>query len=295
MTTNTEDERGELEDAFNGTASPEVDPFAFLKLGGSGLPEQQTGAPAAAPAAEVAVRATAEAAIDPEPEVDPEPPADAPKSERLAYFEGVVHRERELFKDTVAAADQRFVERASGPLYAINRESLYLEMRSDATGEPFTRFRDYLQERWGISRAHGYRILNEYPVMTALDDLAPDKLTTRQVPKLLAILRSRGAEDVRTVWEQSEEKTPAGLQATIDRLGWGDPEAEALDDLSESDRERVALVDRWDKVMETLDPAKARQHLSRNPEDAQRLLDRLKPFVDVLEEVAQLPPGKGKK
>jgi hypothetical protein len=85
------------------------------------------------------------------------------------------------------------------------------------------------------------------------------------------------------------------LQATIDRLGWGDAEAEALDDLSESDRERVALVDRWDKVTRALDPAKARQLLSRSPEDAQRLLDQVMPFVKVLEEVAQLPAAKGEK
>jgi hypothetical protein len=291
MTTNTEDARGELEDAFSGKASPEEDPFAFLKLAGTGLPDQQSSATAAV--------------VEPEPEqleVEPEPPADAPKSERLAYFEGIVYRERELYKDTVAAADNRFVERASGPLYAINREKLYLELISEETGEPFERFKDYLAERWGISRAHGYRILNEYPVMTALGDDAPDKLTTRQVPKLLAVLRSRGAEDeavgreaVRTVWRESEVKTPAGLQATIDRLGWGDAEAEALDDLSESDRERVALVDRWDKVTRALDPAKARQLLSRSPEDAQRLLDQVMPFVKVLEEVAQLPAAKGEK
>lgn len=300
MTTNTDTtgagaEKGELEGAFSGEASSD-DPFGFLKL-----PPQTGASKPPAPPASDALPATRPAAEVEEKQEPPEPPADAPKAERLAYFEGIVHRERERFKETVAAADLRFVERASGPLFRINAEKLYLEMVSDETGEPFIRFRDYLQERWGISRAHGYRILNEYPVMTALGDLAPDRLTTRQVPKLLGVLRSRGEDDpaagaeaVRTVWRESEDKSPASLQATIDRLGWGDPEAEALDDLSDSERERLGLVDRWAKATQALDPAKAREVLARNPADAQRLLEQLKPFVAVLEEVAQLPAG-GKK
>ncbi|MYX26747.1 hypothetical protein GTY75_08700 [Streptomyces sp. SID8381] len=254
---------------------------------------------------DIAATTTSTPAAREEPEAEPEPPADAPASDRLAYYERIVHRERELYRDTVAAADQRFVERAHVPLYQINRQGLYLHRISEVTGKPFTRFKDYLLEVWGISRAHGYRIVNEYPVVKALAPLgaeAPDKLSTRQVPKLLGVLRSRGADDwsvgeeaVRTVWTQSESKTPAGLQETIDKLGWGDPQAEALDDLSESERERKSLVEKWDQVTATLDPAKARQLLERSPDEAKRLLDKIKPFVEVLEEVSQLPAPKGKR
>ncbi|MER7937942.1 MULTISPECIES: hypothetical protein [unclassified Streptomyces] len=295
MTTDTPgtEERGELEDVFSGgPSSPDDDPFAFLRL------PSGTASPPPAPAASAhPMPAIPEPAAEVEVEVlPPEPAADAPKSVRLAYFETIVDRERERFRQSLEAADKRFVESASGPLFAINREKLYLEMVSAETGKPFERFRDYLQERWSISRAHGYRILNEFPVQQALGDLAPEKLTTRQVPKLLAVLRSRGADDptagaeaVRTVWRESDEKSPAALQATIDRLGWGDPAAAALDDLSDSERERVALVDRWSKAAQALDPHKARELLARNPEGAQRLLEQLKPFVEALEEVAQIP------
>ncbi|MEU9925159.1 hypothetical protein AB0H51_28390 [Streptomyces griseoluteus] len=286
-TTGTEAEKGELEGVFTGNAPANDDPWGFLKLPKPAAP--------AGPDPAATEPTTAAAAV--ESREPAEPPADAPKAERLAYFEGIVHRERELFKETVAAADRRFVERASGPLFAISR-GLYRELVSDATGKPYTRFQDYLAERWGISRAHGYRILNEYPVMTALGDLAPEKLTTRQVPKLLGVLRSRGKDDpkagaeaVRTVWRESPDKSPAALQATIDRLGWGDPEAEKLYDLSDGEKERLALVDRWAKAAKALDPAKARQLRDK---DARRLLEQLKPFVEALEEVAQLPAG-GKK
>lgn len=294
-TTGTDAEKGELEGAFSGEAPADDDPFGFLKLPKPAAPAETEAA--LAPASEAAPAERAAAVVESE-DAPAEPSADAPKAERLAYFEGIVHRERELFKETVASADQRFVERASGPLFAISREKLYLELISDATGKPFTRFQDYLLERWGISRAHGYRILNEYPVMQALGELAPQKLTTRQVPKLLGLLRSRGKDDpqagaeaVRTVWRESPDKSPAALQATIDRLGWGDPEAEAAYDLSDGEKERLALVDRWAKAAKALDPAKARQLRDK---DARRLLEQLKPFVEALEEVAQ-PSAGGKR
>lgn len=298
--------KGSLEDVFSGTPSGDVDPFAFLKLPPA-APESDAPPKDAVPAArgpegEVAIPDASEAVAEPVDE--PEPPADAPKAERLAYFERIVHRERELYRDTVVAADKRFVERASPPLYAISKEKLYLEMVSEGTGKPFTKFKDYLAERWGISRAHGYRIVNEYPVVRALQPLgaeAPDKLSARQVPKLYGVFRTRGKDDeavgeeaVRTVWMQSESKTPNGLQETIDRLGWSFAETAELDDLSESERERKTLVEKWDEVTKTLDPVKARELLQRDPGEARRLLGQLKPFVDVLEEVSQLPAPKAK-
>jgi hypothetical protein len=302
------DEKGTLEAAFNGEGSG-MDAFEFLKLPPSaptdaGVPTTEVVPSAREPEQDVAPQDTD--VVVAEPNYGPKPSPDAPKSDRLAYYERIVHQERELYRDTVAAADQRFVERASGPLYEINLDHLYLERISEATGQPFIRFKDYLREVWGISRAHGYRILNEYPVMQALAPLGaegPDKLSTRQVPLLLAVLRSHGKDDeavgeeaVRTVWSQSESKTPAGLQETIDKLGWNDPEAEALDDLTESEQERKTQVERWDEVAKTLDPAKARQLLMRSPGEARRLLEQIRPFVDVLEEVSQLPaPKKSKK
>ncbi|WNZ14983.1 hypothetical protein [Streptomyces sp. 11x1] len=299
-------EKGSLEDAFLGTAAgSEDDVFGFLKLKPAAPPAAEVVPAAREPEREVAVPAAAAVADAEEPAEEDEPASDAPKAERLAYFERIVHREKELYKDTVVAADNRFVEKASPALYAISREKLYLEMVSETTGKPFTKFKDYLAERWGISRAHGYRIVNEHPVMKALEPLgaeAPDKLSARQVPKLLAVLRSQGKDDeaagqeaVRTVWTNSEIKTPAGLQETIDKLGWNDAEALALDDLSESERERKTLVEKWDLVTSSLDPAKARELLQRDPAEAKRLLAKFKPFVDVLEEVSQLPAGKGKK
>ncbi|MFG3132880.1 hypothetical protein ACGFZU_34930 [Streptomyces tendae] len=297
-------EKGTLEDAFTGTASEDA-VFDFLKLTGGG---PSTGPKDGVPPARepetglVPTKPTDPPAVDEDEEE--EPAADAPRAVRLAYFERIIHRERERYKDTVVAADKRFVEKASPPLYAMSKEKLYLDLVSDATGKPFTKFRDYLAERWGVSRAHGYRIVNEYPVMKALEPLgadAPDKLSARQVPKLLGVLRSRGKDDVaageeavRTVWQQSESKTPAALQETIDRLGWNDAEALALDDLSESERERKTLVEKWDEAANALDPNKARELLQRDPSGAKRLLEKLRPFVNVLEEVSQLPTPKGK-
>lgn len=301
------DEKGELEDAFTGRTSPDDDPFAFLKLPGSPPAGDAHPArdvvPAAREAETVAPQATDTAVA--EPNFGPKPAPDAPRSDRLAYYERIVDFERELYRGTVAAADRRFVERASEPLWEISKDKLYLDRISERTGKPFTNFKNYLLEVWGISRAHGYRIVNEYPVMQALAPLgaeAPDKLSLRQVPKLLAVLRSRGKDDwavgqesVRTIWTQSESKTPAGLQETIDKLGWGAPEIEALDELSESERERKTLVERWDEVTKVLDPAKARELLKRSPDEARRLLEQIKPFVDVLEEVSQLPAPKGRR
>jgi hypothetical protein len=304
--TETVDEKGELEDAFSGRTAENVDPFAFLKLppsapAGDSEPTKEIEVPSA----REPEQADTEQAVLAEPNFGPEPAADAPRSDRLSYYERIVHFERELFRDTVAAADQRFVERASGPLYEISKDKLYLDRISERTGEPFTKFEDYLLEVWGISRSHGYRILNEYPVMQALAPLgadAPDKLSTRQVPKLLRLLRVLGKDDeavgqeaVRTVWTESESKTPAGLQETIDKHGWGTTQAEAIDDLSDSARERKSLVDRWSEVTKVLNPDKAREVLQRSPDEARRLLEQFEPFVEALKEVSQLPAPKGRK
>ncbi|MFF4276120.1 hypothetical protein [Streptomyces sp. NPDC001536] len=311
--TATPDEKGTLEDAFSGTAeSTPDDVFGFLKLGGPGAPtlNPSGGDMPSDESAEVAIpspAAPAEAAESPaeaEEQVEPQPTPDAPKSAWLAYYERMVDRERERYKDTVTAADRRFVERASGPLYAINADKLYLELVSLETGKPFTKFKDYLKERWGISRAHGYRILNEYPVMTALGDMSPPKLSTRQTPVLLKVLRSRGKEDwaegeaaVRKVWTESPSKSPADLEATVQSLGWDDAEAAALDDLSDSEQERPTLVARWDRAVGELDPVKVREVLASNPGEAQRLLERVRPVVAVLEELSQIqaPSKRAKK
>ncbi|MER7496998.1 hypothetical protein ABT033_30935 [Streptomyces pharetrae] len=307
--TETADEKGELEDAFSGRTSQDVDPFAFLKLppsapAGDSESTKEVDVPSAREP-EQTDTAQAASAVAVERDFGPKPAPDAPRSDRLAYFERIVDHERELYRETVAAADQRFVERASGPLYEISKDKLYLDRISERTGEPFTKFEDYLLEVWGISRAHGYRILNEYPVMQALAPLgaeAPDKLSTRQVPKLLRLLRVLGKDDeaagqeaVRTVWTESESKTPAGLQETIDKHGWGTTQAEAIDDLSDSARERKSLVERWSEVTKVLNPDKAREVLQRSPDEARRLLEQFEPFVEVLKEVSQLPAPKGRK
>ncbi|MEU8828816.1 hypothetical protein [Streptomyces sp. NPDC048636] len=222
-----------------------------------------------------------------------DPPGDASPIERLHHYEAIIDSEREQYRQTLDAADERFNDRTNEVLWRINKEKAYRNRKSKATGKKFTNFKDYLAERHSISRAHGYRILNEFPVARALVGVAPDgyRFSTRQVPKLISVFRAHGAEKVQEVWKEAgEDVTPAGLERAIDRLGLASPETEKLDELSSSgDQGGKTVVDRWDHAVRSLDPSKARQILASDPTAAKRLYDQLKPFVDALAEVAELP------
>ena len=277
------EEKGELEDFFSDNA-PLNDDEAFQWLAdavgtGAGTPPTGTA---------VATIPAQGATADAEPVADRgiEPPEGATRAERLRHYETIVDSERKLFQQAVSAADARFADSVNEPLWRINKETLYLDMVSTTTQLPFTSFKDYLRERWQISKAHGYRILNAYPVIKALSGVPDLSLTTRQVPKLIAVLRTHGQEALLKVWEESKEnRTPAGIQATIDRLGLGSTAAEDLDELSGSDREAISVATRWTKAAGALDAEQARQVFKGDPVRARELYLQLKPVVDVLAEI----------
>ncbi|MFE1270632.1 hypothetical protein [Streptomyces sp. NPDC058758] len=294
-------EKGELEDAFGGDPNS-GNVFDVLRT--LGLPPgaqallpgpKEEGAPqdpeAEAPEAELEVRTFQV------------PASTATRAEQLAFWERIVEEERARYRDAVAAADKRFVEKANLPLYVIHQDGLYLDMVSPATGAPYKTFKAYLQERWGISRAHGYRVVNEHTVRRALGDLAPEALSARQVPVLLALHRQVSKENadsgleaaqeagdaaVQKAWEESEAKTPNALRATIKRLGWSVEAIETTDDLSDSGEAAPSQLDRWGKAAKVFDPTKASE---LSAAAARELYEQLKPFVDALETVA-LPSGK---
>lgn len=285
MTEQETQNKGELEDAFSGAA---VDPaFAWIGGGDTSLPPQAKAGTDLEPAGKES-GTDLSSATDEDAGTAVEPPEGASKQERLAHYEEIVERERNRYRDAVAAADQQFCESANEPLWRINQERLYLERRGQ-NGKCFTSFKAYLQECWGISRAHGYRILNEYPVRRDLGAKAPERLSTRQVAKLIAVQRSAGAEMLIKVWDTSEDKSPDALQRTIEELGLSTRQTESLDELSEADRERLSHFDRWSKTAGKLDAEQVRKVLAGDPKRARELYDQVKPFVDALAEVAALP------
>lgn len=253
----------------------------------SGAGEATEAATEAAPAAVAAVPAPAAApevvtptAVFLAPEIA-EPPADATPAERLSFYERIVHDAQTAHSAAARAAEARFLQAAGPSLRAIHEQELYLELAGPG-GQPYTTFGDYLQDRWNISRAGGYRILNAEPVREALSPITDVQPSTRQVGVLYPVWKDFGAAEVREVWQKAEaagKTTPDELRKARDLLGYGkSPELTGPPSSSPS----TALV-RVDKALGRVDANSIRLLAKENPERAKEVAAQFREWAALLE------------
>lgn len=133
--------------------------------------------------------------------------------ERLAVLEGIIGRAQDTADLTVRQARDRFIREAGPALAMVNDDDLWQGA--------YDNFVDYLRRRWGYSSTHGYLLVAHVGVQKALPEGA--RANTGHVQVLAPILRNKGTEAVREVWQKSEKKngqpTAVTLQAAAQELG----------------------------------------------------------------------------
>ncbi|WP_431959421.1 hypothetical protein [Actinacidiphila sp. bgisy160] len=261
----------DLMDGATPATSPAV---AALQVESAAVPAV-VPAPAAAPTTVVTP-----AAATPAPAAA-EPPADATPAEKLSFYERIVHDAQTAHAAAARAADARFLNAAGPSLRAIHEQGLYLELAGPG-GQPYSTFQDYLQDRWNLSRAAGYRILNAEPVREALAPITDVQPSTRQVGVLYPVWKDFGAEQVREVWQKAEaagKTSPDELRKARDLLGYSkSPELAAPPSSTPS----TALA-RVDKALTRVDANAALLLAKENPERAKEVAAHLKELVAILE------------
>ena len=108
------------------------------------------------------------------PQLASPPPLRRPERERLVMLEERIERGRQAFIDVGEALSE------------IRDQRLYRETH--------TTFEDYLSERWGMSRRHGYRALEAFSVARNVPSMTRERLSATHLSALAPLPPERQAE-----------------------------------------------------------------------------------------------------
>ncbi|MEU9480743.1 hypothetical protein [Streptomyces sp. NPDC048191] len=299
--TSTE-EKGELEEAFNGTASNGEDVFGFLNL------PRPHGDPSAS-----AVNATdstrsegseredggdqeqedartetaAESTDDASQEVAPAVPtavseglpaaiqsvllAELPETGKPAEIITACEKRLHAALTLREAMEQRSLEayfHYAGPAVRLaHRTDSWRHIVDPATGKPCRSWSAWLRAV-KVSRQHAFRMLKVEPLMEALKGLETGPLGVRQIDVLSPVLTQHGKSKVRELWEAADatgDTSATNLARVRDQLGL------AVELKPESDEEpgrTHAPVLRFQAAPGTFDEAKVREATRAQPEIA---------------------------
>lgn len=98
--------------------------------------------------------------------------------------------------EQAVAGLQRALAVAGKALATINAARLYRETHPT--------FEAYVQERWGMQRAHAYRLIDAWPVAAALSPIGDTN--EAQVRELLPAVKRHGIDTARAVYEELHEQ-----------------------------------------------------------------------------------------
>jgi hypothetical protein len=97
--------------------------------------------------------------------------------------------------------------RAGKALEVIQKAKLYRE--------DFATFEDYVEERWEMSRAHAYRLIQAWPTAEALSPIGDTSLNEGQVRELLPVSKRHGRAAAVTVYRTVAEIDGVKVTAAV--------------------------------------------------------------------------------
>ncbi|GHI98046.1 hypothetical protein [Streptomyces olivaceus] len=258
MTPNTDatstEEKGELEEAFNGTASNGEDVFSFLNLPsphgapsasaanatestGSVRTEREDGGghkpeDARAESGTAANRTQAVALAVPTAVSEGLPatihqalvadlPQDGTPGEIITACERRLYAAQTLRDAMEKRALVAYFHYAGPAVRLAHSSGSWQDIIDPSTGKPCRSWSAWLRTA-KVSRQHAFRMVKEEPLMKALEGLNVGALGVRQIDALSPVLTNHGQEKVRLVWTTAAEIGDTGapsLEKVRDQLG----------------------------------------------------------------------------
>ncbi|MEU8926979.1 hypothetical protein AB0D10_39690 [Kitasatospora sp. NPDC048545] len=203
----------------------------------------------------------------------PRPSLPDPKAkpgEQIAVCERAIEAAKARWQETAEKAMAEFLDEA-GPFFVwVHENKLYKHLK-DANGKPYKSFSRYCQERWGISRASGYRITRVIPLLQILQAAEPPvtELAARQALVLHPLRRQKGAEAVLKVWaaawsaKKGSVPNPEELTKAITDCGY---KLRPDEDAERTEKGELNPAAELDKAVRILEPNTVRLAVERDPE-----------------------------
>lgn len=133
-------------------------------------------------------------------------------AERLAAFEAAMDEASDTAGRSLRAAKARFAIEAGTALRAIQKDTLYTE-------KGFTSFEAYVSERWKMTRARAYQLIEAAPAMLAVSNFFDTPPVESQAMALAPVIRDHGEDAARQVVAAAKQTAGKVTAATLKTVG----------------------------------------------------------------------------